>query len=159
MILKKQNLKKLIIITCTVVLFISQMLLVGCAKEVKPSETFNSYKNYWQKQDFKNMYGLLSTEIKGKITEDNFVNRYKKIYKGIEANNVKIKSANVDSIKPDENKKIEVVFSVGMDTLAGNVEIPGYKMTLTEEKIDKKNKWTVVWDEKLIFLSLDQLVQ
>ena len=152
--LKKQSVKRLFIAICVVVLFISQMLLVGCTKAAKPSETFDSYKKYFEKQDFKAMYGLLSTEIKSKITEDNFVKRYDTIYKGIQVNNIKIKSGNVDSIKPDANKSIAIAFSVVMDTLAGNVEIPGYNMILTQEKIDKKSKWTVTWDEKLIFPDL-----
>lgn len=154
--LKKQNLKKSIITICVVVLFISQMLLVGCTKAAKPSETFDAYKKYLQKQDFKSMYTLLSTETKSKITEENFIKRCSNIYSnnGIEAKNIKVKSGDVDSIKQDANKKIVIPFSVNMDTLAGNLEMPGYNMTLTEEKIDKKSKWTVVWDDKLIFPEL-----
>jgi cell division protein FtsI/penicillin-binding protein 2 len=151
---KIKNLKRLTVITCTIVLFISQMLLVGCSKAAKPSETFDSYKNYWENQDFKNMYGLLSTKMKEEITEDAFVTRYQNIYKGIEADNVKLKYGDVESLKQDENKNIIVPFSVVMDTLAGNVEIPGYNMTLSEEKINDKNKWTVNWDVKLIFPNL-----
>ncbi|MBC8062845.1 MAG: penicillin-binding transpeptidase domain-containing protein [Clostridiaceae bacterium] len=148
------NLKKLIILLGTVFLLICSITLVGCEKSVKPSETFDLYKNFWQKQDFKGMYTLLSTEAKGKITEDNFVKRYKDIYSGIEAANIKINAGDVNSIKKDSDKNVTVPFSVVMDTLAGNTEIKAYNMNLKEEKIESKNKWTVVWDEKLIFPTL-----
>ncbi len=149
-----QRSKMTIITICTILLCAIPMLLSGCSKEVKPSEVFTSYKTYWEKQDFKAMYSLLSTEAKGKITEDAFVKRYQNIYTGIEASNIKLKSENVDAVKPDSSGNTIIPFSVVMDTLAGNVEIPGYKMTLVKEKVDKKNTWTVAWDETLIFPDL-----
>ena len=154
MYFKKQSLKKSIIFTSMAVLFVSQMLFTSCTKATKPSETFDSYKTNWEKKDFKSMYNLLSTEVKGKITQDSFVKRYDDIYKEIKAENIKIKSSNMDSLKPDTNKKILIPFSVVMDTKAGKVEVPGYKMMLKQEKVDKKNEWKVEWEDKLIFPDL-----
>ena len=152
--IKKRSIKKFIITICFGVLVVSQVLLVGCTKAAKPSETFNAYKTYLQKQDFKSMYTLLSTEAKGKITEVDFIKRCSKIYSGIEAKNIKVKSGDVDGIKQDADKKIKIAFSVNMDTLAGVLEMPGYNMTLIKEKIDKKDKWTVTWDDNLILPEL-----
>lgn len=153
--LTKQWLKILRTSVYVLVLFTGLFLLSACSKDAKPVDTFNSYKKSWEKQDFKAMYSLLSIEAKGKITEADFIKRYQNIYTGIEAANVNIKSENVENIKPDKSGNTVIPFSVAMDTLAGKTEIQGYKMTLVKEKADKKNTWTVLWDEKLIFTDLE----
>ncbi len=144
--IKNSSLKKSIIIICVTIFFTSLMLLSACSKKDKSLATFESYKKYWEKQDFKDMYSLLSNEAKEKTTEDDFVKRYKAIYSGIEANNVKINTE-----KKYKRGATKISFSVVMDTLAGNVKLPGYNMTLKKEK----NKWTVMWSEKLIFPDLE----
>lgn len=101
------------------------------------------------------MYKLLSLGSKSKITEDNFTAKYQNIYKGIEAKNIKVTAGSIDKIKPDNNGKIIIPFSVDLDTLAGNLDITKYNMILTQEKINNKNKWVIDWSEKLIFPELE----
>jgi penicillin-binding protein 3 len=153
--IKSLSIKKVMIFICVVVLILSSVLLVVFLKKATPSETFSSYKQYFEKQDFKSMYSLLSLDSKSKITEDNFTAKYQNIYNGIEARNVKVTAGSIDKIKPDKNGKITIPFSVDIDTLAGNIKIPQYKMSLTEEKINNKNKWMIDWSEKLIFPDLE----
>lgn len=45
------------------------------------------------------MYSLLSSETKSKIKEEDFVKKYETIYKGIEANNLKIEADNGEIVK------------------------------------------------------------
>ena len=92
---RKKNPKKLllIIIVCVLVLGIGLTGALIYSKSPKPFETFKTYKQDLENQDFKAMYSLLSTEAKGKISEDDFVKRYENIFKGIEANNLEV-SAN-----------------------------------------------------------------
>jgi len=152
---KSFTFKKVMVVICALVLLTSSILLVVFLKNSTAVDTFSAYKQYFEKQDFKSMYALLSTNSKSKITQEDFTVRYQNIYKGIEASNVKVKSENVDKIKPDKNGKIIIPFSVDINTLAGNVEIPKYNMTLIKEKINNKSKWTIDWSEKLIFPDLE----
>lgn len=152
---KKLSPKKLIIIIiCVIAIVITSTVLLLYTKAPKSYETFETYKENWEKKDFTAMYSLLSTEAKTEITEEDFVKRYETIYKGIEANNLKIEADSGEEEKKVEGENAKVSFSVVMDTLAGNVEIPEYNMNLTKEEIDNKNTWTVAWDEKLIFPEL-----
>jgi len=133
-----------------VILLTSSILIVLYLKQISPSKTFLAYQEYLEEQNFKSMYSLLSTDAKNKITEENFIMRYQNIYKGIEANNIRVILKNIDKIESNKNGKVVIPFSVNMDTLAGNIEIPGYKMALIEEK----NRWTIDWRENLIFPDL-----
>ena len=140
---------------CVLVLVTSSILVGVFLKRATPSETFLAYKQYFQNQDFKSMYKLLSTDAKGKITQDNFIIKYQNIYKGIEANNINVTAGSIDNIKPDKNGKIIIPFSVDIDTIAGDLNVPKYSMILTQEKINNKNKWMIDWSEKLIFPDLE----
>jgi len=151
---KGLTLKKVILSICAVVILTSSIFFVIFLNKANPAETFLKYKQDFEKQDFKSMYSLLSTAEKGKITEAYFITRYQKIYKGIESSNVNVKSGNTDNLKPSKNGKIVVPFSVDMDTLAGSVKISGYNMILIKEKTNHRNKWTIEWNENLIFPNL-----
>lgn len=119
-----------------------------------PYAVFQTYADYWQKQDYADMYEMLSADTKSKITKENFINRYKKIYDGIEAKNIKIIYTKPDS-SSSKIKSQEVPFSVKMDTLAGIINISGYKASLVKENQGKKNSYYITWSEKLIFPNMD----
>ena len=155
---KRQIPKKLIIIIiiCVLVLVIGSIGLLIYTKSPKPIETFQTYKENWEKKDYNAMYNLLSNEAKDKITEEDFVKKYENIYEGIEANNLKIEADDGQDAKEVKGEDSSVSFSVVMDTLAGNVEIPQYNMTLKKEEANNKKTWTVDWNEKLIFPELEE---
>ncbi|MBU5484358.1 penicillin-binding transpeptidase domain-containing protein [Clostridium sp. MSJ-11] len=128
------------------ILVLATFSLGGCSlKEKNSVETFNVYKDYWQKKDYKAMYGMLSNEAKTKITEENFVDRYSNIYSGIEANNISINAESTDK-NPEK-----IPFSLTMTTVAGDVTINGYEVAMVKEKVDNKKVWTINWSEKMIF--------
>lgn len=153
--LKTLGLKKILLLIAALVLLISLIFIFTYQKKANPAKTFESYKAYLEKQDYKSIYSLLSTNSKSEVTEDNFIKRFQNIYNSIESTNITLKSETIENIKPDQSGKITIPFSIVMDTLAGNIEIKGYNLILTEEKIDKTPKWTVTWSEKLIFPDLE----
>ncbi|WP_027624541.1 penicillin-binding transpeptidase domain-containing protein [Clostridium lundense] len=124
--------------------------LGGCSFKGKSSlETFNVYKDYWQKKDYKNMYSMLCKEAKDKISEKDFIDRYSKIYSGIEANNISI---NVESTNKNSEK---IPFSLTMKTVAGDITVKDYEAPMIKEKVDNKKVWTINWSEKMIFPKME----
>lgn len=139
--------KKRKLVSIILIIFVISIITMGCSKVSKSEKLLDSYKELWIKQDFKGMYGLLSATSKEEISEEEFLSRYNNIYSAIEADNLVIEN-NGESEKVD--KDIVIPFKLSMDTLAGNIEIPDFKITIVEEEKELKVKW----DESLIFPSM-----
>ncbi|MFJ7745057.1 penicillin-binding transpeptidase domain-containing protein [Peribacillus sp. NPDC097295] len=135
-------------------LLMSVLFLAGCSEEPSPEERFAAYTKLWNKQDFTKMYDYLSADTKKKVSADEFAERYKKIYKGIEADQIK-----VGYTKPKEEKehkddeKVNLAYTVNMETLAGAVS-SDHKAILVKEEKDKEENWYIKWDESYIFPDL-----
>jgi len=125
------------------------IMTAGCQKQTA-YDTFSLYEGKWEKKDFEGMYDMLSRNAKKGISKDEFITRYTNIYGGIEARNIDIKINNEDKDKSD------ISFTINMDTLAGKLEIPEYKVTMIKEKVDGNNQWTVDWNESMIFPRMDK---
>lgn len=139
--------KKRKLVSIILIIFVISIITMGCSKVSKAEKLLDNYKELWIKQDFKGMYGLLSATSKEEISEEEFLSRYNNIYSAIEADNLVIEN-NGESEKVD--KDIVIPFKLSMDTLAGNIELPDFKMTIIEEEKELKVKW----DESLIFPSM-----
>ena len=120
---------------------------MGCSKVSKAEKVLDNYKELWTKEDFKGMYGLLSQTSKDEISEEEFLERYNNIYSAIGATNLVIE-ANGKGEKVEKN--IVIPFKVTMDTIAGKIELPDFKITIVEEEKELK----VQWNESLIFPSM-----
>ncbi|MGE7778647.1 penicillin-binding transpeptidase domain-containing protein [Peribacillus sp. NPDC097264] len=137
-------------------LLMSVLFLAGCSEEPSPEERFAAYTKLWNKQDFAKMYDYLSADTKKQVSADEFAERYKKIYKGIEANQIKVgytqpKEEEAKEHKDDE--KVKLAYTVDMNTLAGAVS-SDHKATLVKEERDKEENWYIKWDESYIFPDL-----
>ncbi|MGC4377197.1 penicillin-binding transpeptidase domain-containing protein [Fictibacillus sp. Mic-4] len=126
-------------------------LITGCSKEPSPEDHFKQYISSWEKAKYGDMYTLLSSESKKTISKDDFIERYKGIYGGIEAKNVTIKPLiPKKGPEPDKNNAVSYPYEVKMDTLAGPVH---YKQNVKLVKSGKgeKENWYIQWDESQIF--------
>lgn len=138
--MKKNKLKYLI----GILILVSLSILTGCNKQTV-SEGFNTYKDKWEDKDYDAMYDMLSKDSKKYISKEDFIDRYSNIYDGIGVKNINVKT------KENEKDKNNIEFSLTMDTLAGEVELEGYKVEMIQEKIEGEDTWTLKWDESLIF--------
>ena len=53
-------------------------MLVGCGKEEKPQEAFDTYVKAWNKQKFADMYDQLSKNAQKDISKKEFTEKYEK---------------------------------------------------------------------------------
>lgn len=135
--------------------FTAMVIFLGaCSKGPTAEETFQTYADVWEKQDFAEMYAWLSQETKANVTEAEFVERHENIYNGIEASNLHIKPDIPDEIEADEGGSVTIPFSLTMDTMAGTIEFT-HQATLVEEETEDETTWAVVWDEQMIFPQLE----
>ncbi|KMY49724.1 penicillin-binding transpeptidase domain-containing protein [Peribacillus loiseleuriae] len=116
------------------------LFISGCSKESKQEEIFEGFSEMLTKQDYGKLYALLSKESKEYITEEDFVTRYTNIYSGIQAIDINLE-------KEIDNEDNVIPFSIGMETVAGKVNISDYQLKLVKEE----KEWKIQWDESLIF--------
>ncbi|MBW9149956.1 penicillin-binding transpeptidase domain-containing protein [Clostridium sp. CM028] len=154
--MSKKNLKVVLFTTIGIILIVMAVFMFNFFTKVdSATKTFDTYKNKWVKQDFKTMYSMLSVKTKETITEKEFVDKYNAIYSGIEAKSISINVENEDKIKEGNKKAINIPFSIVMDTAAGQLKMPGYQATMVKEEVNNKKQWTLVWNEKMIFPSME----
>ncbi|MCM3718551.1 penicillin-binding transpeptidase domain-containing protein [Fictibacillus phosphorivorans] len=130
-------------------------LLAACSEPPKPEDALKKYTASWQKQDFESMYDMLDSTSKKKITKEDFVNRYKGIYSGIEADDLKVKMKSTKKDKKEEGEKANLSYSVKMDTLAGPIEYT-HKITMKLEEDKDQEAWKVAWNTSHIFPDMEE---
>jgi cell division protein FtsI/penicillin-binding protein 2 len=145
--------KKLVLVILVIITLVAGIFFLwwNKTKTISAQESFSSYVNAWKKKDFTLMYNMIDEESRKKISEADFVQRYKNIYSGIELKEIDVK------IKDSEKKKYDlsiesIKFEVIMDTIAGKLNFDN-----TGELIkDSKNKaWKILWSSKMIFPELE----
>ena len=128
--------------------FLLTVSFMGCSSKSKAIDAFNKYKDKWQSLDYKGMYDMLSKDSKGTIDETTFVQRLGNIYGAMNASNINIKLGEATK----ENNDVIIPFSLTMDTVAGNLKLDDFKVTLVKEDKDYKIKW----NDNLIFPNMQE---
>jgi len=75
-----RNLKRFIALLCTTVVLMAALTLSGCRALPKPEETAQRFLSLWQKQQYSDMYELLTADVKASIDKQTFTTRYKNIF-------------------------------------------------------------------------------
>ncbi|WP_202077899.1 penicillin-binding transpeptidase domain-containing protein [Caldalkalibacillus salinus] len=128
-------------------------LLTGCTEEIKPEDVLESYITYWEQGDYEQMYGLISESSQAVTTKDEFVQRYRTIYEGIDMSDLEVAAVYNDD-EEEENSESAVQsfpYQMKMGTVAGPIDVEGtVKMTKNKET----NEWKVTWTPSLLFPSM-----
>lgn len=134
-------------------------MLTACQEEeqVKPEDRLKEYVDYWNKQDFENMYPMTNDANK-----ENF-DRYKIIYDDIKVNDLTVDFQIPEPVEGEEEVKLEDLeqktfpLQVSMETMAGPISFETeIEMVKTIEVVEEEEKinWLVNWHQGLIFPEL-----
>ncbi|MCP8969313.1 penicillin-binding transpeptidase domain-containing protein [Ectobacillus ponti] len=130
------------------------LFLAACSKEAKPEERLQEYVTAWNKQDFAGMYSMLAKETKQKISKEEFVQRYEKIYHDIEVKQLHVKAEKASDSK-DEKAEAVRRYQLDMETIAGPVSFR-QDVHLVKEKVKDEDTWNVEWDASHIFPAMKE---
>lgn len=132
-----------------VVLAVGGYLFYQHQRDVKAQnareDVINKFASILNKQDFDDLSGIIDKDSLKKIdfTTDEVIEKYKNVYGGISASNVKI-----DDLKFDKNNKDEFSYNLKMSTSLGQIKDLKYSGQLTI--VDGKNA-KIKWKPSLIF--------
>lgn len=131
------------------------LLIAGCSKEPTPQDRFSKYIALWNEQKFDKMYDYLSNDAKKKITEEEFTNRYQKIYEDLQITDLKIDFKKPKEDKQAEKEQAQYSFTAKMNSIAGAIEF-SHEAKLKKEERDEKKNWYVDWNTGFIFPELQE---
>ncbi|MGD7007465.1 penicillin-binding transpeptidase domain-containing protein [Metabacillus sp. 84] len=132
------------------------LLLAGCSNEPAPEERMSQYIKKWNDKEFNEMYDQLTADSKEKISEEEFVKRYKTIYEDLGVEKLKISvNKTKEKVEVKEGEPVKLSFSASMETLAGPVEFE-HEASLVQEEKEKGKDWFVQWDPSFIFPQLKE---
>ena len=113
-----------------------------------PEDVVSTYAQYIVDQNYEEMYNLISENSKAQTSQEDYINRNKNIYEGIEIANFAI---NITSVEKGDNNTVKVSYNNSMDTMAGHIEFAN-SMTLS---LDDNKEYKINWSSNLIFPSLN----
>ncbi|RFU60782.1 penicillin-binding transpeptidase domain-containing protein [Peribacillus glennii] len=138
------------------ILLAGLLVLAGCQNDPVPEDRLAAYTKLWNERKFDQMYGYLSADVKKKLSKKEFTERYEKIYKDIEAENLKVTYKKPKEPEDhDDKENVALPFSVKMDTMAGPVSFD-QKATMVKEERDDQTNWYIKWNPGHIFAGMQE---
>ena len=135
----------------TLGLGLSLGLLAGCGKKTaQPEELLSAYIDLLNQEDYADMYDFLTEEAQETTDKETYVNRYKNIYGGIEASDIRIDIADEGDKKDEKAETQRVRYTLTMDTIAGELSFDTTAIFTKNEDGDYK----MSWDSQDIFPNL-----
>lgn len=126
-------------------------LLAGCGKKTaQPEELLSAYIDLLNQEDYADMYDFLTEEAQETTDKESYVNRYKNIYGGIEASDIRIDIADEGDKKDEKAETQRVKYTLTMDTIAGELSFDTVAIFTKNEDGDYK----MSWDSQDIFPNL-----
>lgn len=131
------------------------LVLSACSEAPTAADRFSEYIKLWNDQKFSEMYDQLSSSSKKSITKEDFVSRYKDIYEGVSAKELKVTFNKPEKEEVDDKAtKVSYPFSLSMDTVAGQISFEQDVQIIQEETEDGKD-WFISWSPSMIFPQLE----
>lgn len=146
--------KKIIIISVVAIILVIIAVVIGIFFYISnqpknnPEDVVSTYAQYIVDQNYEEMYNLILENSKAQTSQEDYINRNKNIYEGIEIANFAI---NITSVEKGDNNTVKVSYNNSMDTMAGHVEFAN-SMTLS---LDDNKEYKINWSSNLIFPSLN----
>ena len=146
--------KKIIIISVVAIILVIIAVVIGIYFYISsqpknnPEDVVSTYAQYIVDQNYEEMYNLISENSKAQTSQEDYINRNKNIYEGIEIANFAI---NITLVEKGDNNTVKVSYNNSMDTMAGHVEFAN-SMTLS---LDDNKEYKINWSSNLIFPSLN----
>ena len=138
--MKKRNV--IIIVLSILIVLVLGIVIYNVKNRVKPENLLNTYISLINEGKYEEMYEMISSDSKEKISKEDFIKRNKNIYEGIDACNIKI---NVLDIQKNDGI-YEIEYNESLNSVAGNIN---FRNT---SKFSKENKkYLLEWSSSQIF--------
>ncbi len=140
--------KKIIIIVCLIIIIailIGVYVYISNMPQNEPQNVLESYISQINEKNYEGLYDLISSTSKENISKEDFINRNKNIYEGIDSANIKIEINNIEK----EQNETKISYKETMNTSAGEIEFENQARFIVEDK-----EYKLQWSSAIIFPNL-----
>ena len=140
--------RKIIIIVCLILIIAiltAVYFYISRMPKNEPQSVLEDYISQVNEKNYEGLYDLISSTSKENISKEDFINRNKNIYEGIDAMDVEIE---IESIEK-ENGEVKISYKESMYTSAGEIEFENQARFVIEDK-----EYKLQWSSAIIFPSL-----
>ena len=130
-----------------VIILIGIMGYFKIINKIKPEDVLKQYIENINAKDYNAMYKKISSSSKNNISEEDFINRNKKIYEGIDSHNIEISINNVQKNK----NEVKITYNEKVYTSSGVINFSNTSSLVKDGKTYKLN-----WTSKTIFPELEE---
>lgn len=130
-----------------VIILIGIMGYFKIMNKTKPEDVLKQYIENINAKDYNAMYEKISSSSKNNISEEDFINRNKKIYEGIDSHNIEIYINNVQKNK----NEVKITYNEKVYTSSGVINFSNTSSLVKDGKTYKLN-----WTSKTIFPELEE---
>lgn len=130
-----------------VIILIGIMGYFKIINKTKPEDVLKQYIENINAKDYNAMYEKISSSSKNNISEEDFINRNKKIYEGIDSHNIEIYINNVQKNK----NEVKITYNEKVYTSSGVINFSNTSSLVKDGKTYKLN-----WNSKTIFPELEE---
>ena len=130
-----------------VIILIGIMGYFKIINKTKPEDVLKQYIENINAKDYNAMYEKISSSSKNNISEEDFINRNKKIYEGIDSLNIEIYINNVQKNK----NEVKITYNEKVYTSSGVINFSNTSSLVKDGKTYKLN-----WTSKTIFPELEE---
>lgn len=130
-----------------VIILIGIMGYFKIINKIKPEDVLKQYIENINAKDYNAMYEKISSSSKNNISEEDFINRNKKIYEGIDSHNIEIYINNVQKNK----NEVKITYNEKVYTSSSVINFSNTSSLVKDGKTYKLN-----WTSKTIFPELEE---
>lgn len=141
----KKTIVAIILAVIVIAIIVVSAIFIINKNAAKPEDTLNEYISLMNDKNYEEMYNRLSENAKTEISLEDFVNRNKNIYEGIDAYDIKITISETKK----EDGVTKIAYNESMSTSAGTIEFTNTAKLIKENKSYKLN-----WSSSMIFPEL-----
>lgn len=135
----------LIAAAAAVIVVIVAAVLFFLLTQPSPTKTLKEFTELLQEEDYEGMYAYLSSSAQENWNKEDFINRNKNIYSGVEAHDISF--TNMKSEESEEGAN--VTYHESMETAAGSVAFDHGVFIVKED-----GNYRIDWDSSFIFPQL-----
>ena len=145
--IKSKKFLLLVVIFCVLILAAAGYFLYTTFNQT-PERVLERYTAAINQRNYEEMYTFLSDKAKEYVIKEEFIERNKNIYEGIEASNITVSNITRSTESTEDYVRLEYTYE--MDTVAGHYS------TTTGARIDRQNRdWRITWDDGMILGGLN----
>lgn len=137
----------IVLIILSIVVFLYMKKVENEKTINKPEDIISSYINCINDNNYNEIYNLISSDSKNKISEDDLVEKYNEIYGSLEISNIEATNIRTEQIDTDNSK---VTYVTKLNTEYGETN---FENTVSLHKQDDK-KFYIDWDYNVIYPNL-----